>query len=346
MWIIQEISKSVGATVLCGSRSITWDVLSRTLKSLRSHRQLINSPSIQHVVSLEAFRSRESLRTRGSLLEVIVDSRRSKSTDPTDKIYAILGLAADGPDVVPLPSYGLRSNEVFLNTTKSLLETYPNSVSWMVVAHRTDRPSKDWPSWGSVQEKLPDWALSRIRAPSNKTTRLIGAAAVIQHPTIEISVVILDTIDGVFSAFSDTSGTRYQQTENQNEANPNSVQQSRYIFSEIYKALSGVLWNSKDSPRGRDYKITAYAIYLYSKTTSNENPQTRRDHSRITGSEWINTNSSIILQGKSLSDRLLEVEKAGNPSIFGNSTFGISRKGKQKELDEKTRYVHDCVTEA
>jgi hypothetical protein len=46
------------------------------------------------------------------LSQAFAESWASQSTDPRDKIYALLGLTLDGGDIIDYPSYTRHSDEV------------------------------------------------------------------------------------------------------------------------------------------------------------------------------------------------------------------------------------------
>lgn len=88
-----------------------------------------------------------------------MSSRASLASDPRDKIYAMLGLASDGEELVPLPNYERPLDFVLEDMTRSILsiQRSPNILFF----RSPDRaPTDRLPSW------IPDWAdLSLIHRP-------------------------------------------------------------------------------------------------------------------------------------------------------------------------------------
>lgn len=64
-----------------------------------------------------------------SLTHALILSRYFFATDERDKIYALLGLARDGMDLVPNPTYMHSVSEVFEQLTKGIMGSQrPNNV--------------------------------------------------------------------------------------------------------------------------------------------------------------------------------------------------------------------------
>ncbi len=87
-------------------------------------------------------------------LRVLIDKHRfAKSTDPRDKVYAILGIAnrtlspwSSYPGVL-VPNYNLSVQEVYTETARVLMKSY-KSLSWLShVEDPSQRSVPDLPSW-------------------------------------------------------------------------------------------------------------------------------------------------------------------------------------------------------
>jgi hypothetical protein len=90
---------------------------------------------------------RTSRRNRKAihLLELFRKTRYLRSTDRRDKIFAILGLAFDGPDFVAEPNYRLSENNSCISVTRTAIEVY-ESLDMFLLAPGQPEESK-LPSW-------------------------------------------------------------------------------------------------------------------------------------------------------------------------------------------------------
>jgi hypothetical protein len=94
VWIIQEVAKGRQLRVFCGRDSVPYD---RLLHFLGVAGQI--SPQVQ---ALQGFREGEQkTKNRPKLIKALANTQYNLSTDPRDKIYAILGLCSDGVELVP-----------------------------------------------------------------------------------------------------------------------------------------------------------------------------------------------------------------------------------------------------
>lgn len=96
IWILQEVLVSSCVEVLCGDRKVTWSDLTFALIAWGGRNRLFLKEGVKEPPVLFRFVER---RDKGGGLEILLrymhESRNSKSTDPRDRIYALLGVAAD-----------------------------------------------------------------------------------------------------------------------------------------------------------------------------------------------------------------------------------------------------------
>jgi len=50
-------------------------------------------------------------------------TREAQSTDPRDKVYALLGLTNDGDDLVPFPNYKHSIGKVLVDFTRAVIKS-------------------------------------------------------------------------------------------------------------------------------------------------------------------------------------------------------------------------------
>lgn len=173
--------------VVCGNKVFPWEMLSKTLAFIKATRfyHHLHTEKLKHVKELRSspgiykrvLQSKLSLgmgpvylhETRLAMsaltnirehksspapLRMLLDKHRfSRSSDPRDKVYAFLGLADRTmapfrtlPDVL-VPNYNLTVQEVYLEVTIALLESYRN-LSWLShVEDPSQRRITNLPSW-------------------------------------------------------------------------------------------------------------------------------------------------------------------------------------------------------
>lgn len=111
VWVIQEITVARKVSILYGDHRLRWEDVATTLRKLLenlstfSDKCTATAEAIKCVVHLLKFRGRYLERDTISLFDALVWSRRALSTDPRDKIFALLGLCHDGRTFVPVPNY-------------------------------------------------------------------------------------------------------------------------------------------------------------------------------------------------------------------------------------------------
>lgn len=88
IWIIQEITSAPQAEITCGSRSTDLRLL-RHFSSVKPPWMAIFEKQI------DTFRSEGRYEGPEGLLRLLVDTKESESSDPRDKIFALLGLMKD-----------------------------------------------------------------------------------------------------------------------------------------------------------------------------------------------------------------------------------------------------------
>ncbi|TVY23978.1 Heterokaryon incompatibility protein 6,OR allele [Lachnellula hyalina] len=96
VWVFQEVLVSSAVDVLCGSDKVTWSQLTTSIWAWGGRNRIFLKEGIKEPPILFRFAEK---RNRSSALEILLrymhEARSSKSTDPRDKIYAMLGIAAD-----------------------------------------------------------------------------------------------------------------------------------------------------------------------------------------------------------------------------------------------------------
>lgn len=176
IWVIQEIAVASSVVLICGDRLVYLEDLFIVLAQIVvwGHEALIRGLDLKEANHGAFFRSPEGYmngmrmaeimilirqRKPPSLLEALMSVGHFNSTDPRDKIYALLGfteLPSEEKDKTFRPNYD-KSNSaqsLYTNTARYLLDSDPS----MSILHRAGMGNprskylEDLPSW------VPDWS--------------------------------------------------------------------------------------------------------------------------------------------------------------------------------------------
>ena len=121
-WVVQEIIAGSRVEFLCGQMSAHWEAFDDLLAIVRS--QPTRCHRYKQILYLSnARRIQSDGGTPSSLLEVLHNTSTTLSSDPNDKIYAVLGPAFDFRLYISEPKYGLTPDELCMSMTKSFIRS-------------------------------------------------------------------------------------------------------------------------------------------------------------------------------------------------------------------------------
>ncbi|OCK72955.1 hypothetical protein K432DRAFT_340879, partial [Lepidopterella palustris CBS 459.81] len=175
VWILQEVlfgamgTKLDKARVWCGSTNIQWVHLVIAAVRMQSHKDDMRQyfPAIDNILILESLRDQAWKRitaapgaaSRDDVLELISRFRGFQSTDPRDKIYALLGMLFEGahrPFTEIRVNYTATVEDVFTSFALYILQG-GSRLSILRQCH--GQLIEGLPSW------VPDWSLSSSVLP-------------------------------------------------------------------------------------------------------------------------------------------------------------------------------------
>ena len=156
IWCIQEAASTPPAIAHCGTDRIVYNdivfIASRmhikgATNAFYNIRGLfrIEYPGIHQTRMVQHYWQMRHLGMEVRLAEVLSWTQDFSSTNPRDRIYALLGLAADGEDPLLLPDYRLSPDEVFLRTATCLI-VKRNSLD-LLYGLSLPRSQSSLPSW-------------------------------------------------------------------------------------------------------------------------------------------------------------------------------------------------------
>ena len=171
-WIVQELTYARSVKLYYGRKSMGWNTFTGithneklyNTKSLRDRNLVARFANMMTASGLTRLmqqqdEAKEYTRALGferegtSLLQQLVKFRNWKSTDPRDKVYALLGLPSISDDMYfHAPDYTMSPATVFQETTRSIIR-YENCLHVICLEHPDPQPRPyDLPSW------CPNWA--------------------------------------------------------------------------------------------------------------------------------------------------------------------------------------------
>lgn len=163
IWVIQEMVLSVNTVVMCGRKTVKYDVLISVVWTLAS-RGLINftyirpkdpkdfaqfqpPAGVEGILATFSIAKHREARMPHSLQELLLFCRGFEATDNRDIIFALLGIASESGNHVLPPSYGSSVEEVFTMWTRDLMIS--DNLLTLLHAAGIGNPR--------VLKKLPSW---------------------------------------------------------------------------------------------------------------------------------------------------------------------------------------------
>ncbi|KAI0873609.1 heterokaryon incompatibility protein-domain-containing protein [Hypoxylon argillaceum] len=161
-WIVQEVALPRKVDVLIGPVLIDWQSLSSILVYVESLKVMgLSFGSLGYwktFLALGVRRKRTQRHDFSTLSELLFEHRRGKATDARDRIFGLMGLAAEREEM-PMADYAASVASIFTSATIDMFRRSGNlDIFGLVGSIRPDRP-EDLPSWvpdyGSPQGPHP-----------------------------------------------------------------------------------------------------------------------------------------------------------------------------------------------
>ncbi|KAF4812901.1 Heterokaryon incompatibility protein 6, OR allele [Colletotrichum siamense] len=184
-WIIQEVAVSKQVEFFWNGQSVSMSDLQsavagcKALASTSSEANALTSLTVfEHVERLIRFRNFRESPIR--LIEALILSRRAKSSDPKDKLYALKHLAIDGPDSVPFPNYGASLDDLNRTTATLLLQFYKNADIIMLPCHFLETWVPQWNDPATWHKKrINNYLTGRSNFVAERTVREHGSSTIV-----------------------------------------------------------------------------------------------------------------------------------------------------------------------
>ncbi|KAL4898046.1 heterokaryon incompatibility protein-domain-containing protein [Aspergillus ambiguus] len=133
IWVLQEVGVARCISIMCGSVQISGHAFCEGIDELDFSSLLLRIYPVLHLISDATFRSKNELDSnRRPLMGELLDMYRfHDSSDYHDKIYALLGLSADGPSTHALkPNYSLSWSQVLKQLITYILSPELSVQAW------------------------------------------------------------------------------------------------------------------------------------------------------------------------------------------------------------------------
>ncbi|KAF4631125.1 hypothetical protein G7Y89_g7011 [Cudoniella acicularis] len=193
VWVIQEVAVASKVNVYYGRHKITWEAfvnLCRNFFESNESTEIVQSDDeiFSGLTILREFRKDILSRRPISMLDALLRSRSSLSTERRDKLYALLGLAFDAKNFIIEPNYIISVEACFTKFATALIQNgEPLDFIYLRSAKRSN------------ENELPsDASCATINISE---TELIASG------------VFIDTIDNLGSVFTISERDKDEQTE-------------------------------------------------------------------------------------------------------------------------------------
>ena len=166
IWVVQEVAVAIEAILYCGQKSLTWEMMC-SISDLESGVNMIrvNNQMVMDIIEgIEFEKNAANQSTPMTLLHVLLRHRTSLSTDPRDKVYALLSLCTD--DILQA-NYRLPTREMHRLLTQIYLRQHCNLDIITVPSNPIFLPPNIGPSW------IPDWNVTDVAFPLALRAQLV-----------------------------------------------------------------------------------------------------------------------------------------------------------------------------
>lgn len=163
VWILQELSCAKVAEVLfANAAGMEWPQFMQYLMASDASRKVYGSSITAELPKVMRLQGETDPRKLG-LLRLLLETRQADATDIKDKVYALLGIAADAAIVSVPISYAIPSAAVFTTTAQRLIESSRSLEVLSAVCESS--AMEDLPSW------VPDFSLKPQRSNITRNAR-------------------------------------------------------------------------------------------------------------------------------------------------------------------------------
>jgi hypothetical protein len=219
VWIRQEVAVATEVYVLCGDRTNKWTTLVMACEILYQHEVEFDSIVAQISLYSSGYHQaifidtiREYIKDTGSagFQNMLFHNRACESTDPRDRVYAVLGIVNDDEIKGLEPDYSMQKEEVFRAAVESVIQN-TRSLYLLSACQDPERES-GLPSW--VPNFEEDWKARVLREKEggeqlyHTAADILVAEDSIHSPDkniLALNGIICDEVEHIGSVYEDYS---------------------------------------------------------------------------------------------------------------------------------------------
>jgi hypothetical protein len=171
---VKEVAVAPNIRIVYGNIVIPWDVLEEFLGYFANNNFLVGALDVEEKSAFLLFSEQESVRGVGNanrmtsvrtwykmqqyrpLHHILRDCPRFRSSDPRDKVYALLGLTSDGPQEILSPDYSKSVESVYAESMRFMLRQDGSAID-MLLRARLGYPRE----FGALPSWVPDFSIDR-----------------------------------------------------------------------------------------------------------------------------------------------------------------------------------------
>lgn len=186
IWVLQEVIVSKRAKIIQGNSEVLWDEFAVAISTiwrlqLGSSSFVIVRGILQNVLHIQSLRKSFSIGGRVELKKLALLFHGSKSTDPRDKLYALVGISSDADANTKMLSYSCSVSDAFHRwTIHTLYQDNSLEILRAVNKYKSHRSKMDcsWvPDWDIVSDSQelvhsPGWPSFQFHASNSPNTKI------------------------------------------------------------------------------------------------------------------------------------------------------------------------------
>jgi hypothetical protein len=234
VWVIQELALARHTVVHCGESNVNWpQIVTLVSRYGISCRQMLGisfpKSGIGYMEKLLSFHQHASTFKPLSFLEALLRSSGSLSTDPRDKVFALLGLVHDSRLYIPVPNYRQSVEDICLAMTLSVIATTSRLeiIPLLGSGYNKDNKMASWiPNWVRVEQfsarqitelleyfKAPEREAQNedrlavqdtFASPRPRPGGSVRPVVTTESRVLRISAILLDEVDGLTLTVSES----------------------------------------------------------------------------------------------------------------------------------------------
>lgn len=213
IWVVQETVLAKRVKLICGRKTLAWDLWVKGIQFLLFqglYFTLAGSSSgliphgILNTMVIAQFRDSKVLQLEQTLESVLIHTKSFKSSDPKDKLFAVLAMAGNTEHPALSPDYQNLAQNVFTRSTAYLI----TKTGAMDIIHAAgigwERALVDLLSW------VPDWSANGVISTMSfriesggynaDNSGLVNIVFIRDPRLLKVEGLVLDSVDVIYGS--------------------------------------------------------------------------------------------------------------------------------------------------